>query len=265
MTLQSGSQRSSIRRRLLDFEIGLDRATSDEVIEEGWGTAFLCPSLPHVWDASWLAVERTGLAVDELVTLGDRVLGGTGFEHRTLVICDEADGERLRPEFEALPDWEVERIRYMTWRGDSGREAAAAVRETTLDAILPLRRELTRESMPPGSDRLQQTLDELREMDRRFGEAGGDRWFVAPPEQPAAACRLLAGAGIAQVEDVGTLAPSRQRGLAQSVVLAALAEARALDPELIFLSADAADWPQLIYEKLGFETVGELHIPRKKP
>jgi ribosomal protein S18 acetylase RimI-like enzyme len=182
------------------------------------------------------------------------------------VLCDEADGERLRPGFEALPDWEVERVRYMAWRGGTGREPAAAVRETTLAEILPLRRELTRESMPQGSDYLEATLDQLLEMDRRFGDAAGDRWFVAPGDgEPAAACRLLAGDGIAQVEDVGTLEPARERGLAQSIVLAALAAARALDPELIFLSADAADWPQLIYEKLGFETVGELHIPRRNP
>jgi hypothetical protein len=256
---------AAIRRRLLDFEIGLDRQTCDEVIEEDWGTAFLCPSLPQVWDASWLAVEQTGLSAEELIALGDRVLGGAGFEHRTLVLCEEADGERLRPQFEALPGWEVERVRYMAWRGETGRKAAVSVRETPLAEILTLRRELTRESMP-ASERLEQTLDQLQEMDRRFGEAGGDRWFVAPPDgEPAAACRLLAGAGIAQVEDVGTLEPARERGLGQSVVLAALAEAGALNPELIFLSADAADWPQLIYEKLGFEAVGELHIPRKKP
>ena len=254
------------RRRLLDFEIGLDRQTSDEVAEEDWGTAFLCPSLPQVWDASWLAVEQTGFSAQELIELGDRVLGGAGFAHRTLVLCDEADGERLRPAFEALPGWEVERVRYMAWRGDTGREGAAAVRETALAEILPLRRELARESMPLGSDRLEQALDQLLEMDRRFGEPGGDRWFVAPGEgEPLAACRLLAGEGIAQVEDVGTLKPARERGLGQAIVLAALAAARALGPELIFLSADAADWPQLMYEKLGFETVGDLHIPRRKP
>jgi GNAT superfamily N-acetyltransferase len=257
---------TATRRRLLEFEMGLDRQANDEVVEHEWGAAFLSPSLPHVWDVSWLAVERTGLAAAELVELGDEVLGGAGFAHRTLVICDEADGARLRPQFDALPGWEVERVRYMTWRGDSGRKAAAAVRETPLAEILPLRRELIRESMPSGASRPEQTLDELLEMDRRFGEAGGDRWFVAPAEgDPAAACRLFDVDGIAQIEDVGTLGPQRQRGLAQSIVLAALAEARAPEPELIFLTADAADWPQLMYEKLGFEPVGELHIPRRKP
>lgn len=257
---------AAIRHRLLEFEIGLDRRTCDRVVEEEWGTAFLTPSLPLVWDASWLAIERTGLAAAELAALGDRVLGGAGFAHRTLVLCDEGDGARVAPELEALTGWEIERVRYMSWRGAGGREPSTAVDEVAMDEILPLRRQLIRESMPPGSERLEETLDQLLELEGRFGGAGGDRWFVALLEgEPAAACRLLAAEGIVQVEDVATLEAARERGLGQAVVLAALEQARALAPELIFLSADATDWPQLMYEKLGFETVGELHIPRFKP
>lgn len=256
---------ATIRRRLLDFEIGLSRRTCDEVREEDWGVALLTPSLPQVWDASWLAIERAGLAVEELVALGDRVLGGAGFEHRTLLLCDTADGPRLRPEFEALPGWEVERVLYMTWREDTGREPAATVGEVPFAAAMPLRRELVRESMPPGVERLKETAEQLLERNRRAGAVAGDRWFLSPAGEPASACCLLAGEGVAQVEDVGTLERARERGLAQAVVLAALAEARALAPELIFIAADAADWPQLMYAKLGFEMVGEVHILRRQP
>lgn len=253
-------------RRLLEFEIGLARRTCDEVVEAGWGTAFLSSSLPQVWDASWLAVEETGLAAGELIALGDRVLGEAGFGHRTLLLCDEADGARVGPEVEALPGWEAERVLYMTWRGDSGREPAAPVDEFGFAEALPLRRELIRESMPPGSELLDETVEQLLERNRRLGEAAGDRWFVAPADgEPASACCLLAGDGIAQVEDVGTLERARERGLAQAVVLAALAEARASRAAPIFLIADAADWPLLMYAKLGFESVGELHILRKRP
>jgi hypothetical protein len=48
-------------------------------------------------------------------------------------------------------------------------------------------------------------------------------------------------------------------------VWAALGAAQALEPELIFLCADAADWPQLMYAKLGFEAVGDVHILRRQP
>ncbi|HEX3239062.1 MAG TPA: GNAT family N-acetyltransferase [Solirubrobacterales bacterium] len=254
-----------LSRRLLEFEIGLDRRTCDRVVEQDWGAAFLSPSLPLIWDANWLAIERTGLSAEELVALGDEALGGAGFSHRTLALCDEADGARLAPEFEALPGWEVERNRHMVWRPQQGGQPSAPTAEMTMEAIQPLRRELIRESMPAGADLLEQTVDQLLELEDRFGVAGGDRWFVAPPEDPTSACRLLSGGGIAQVEDVGTLEAARGRGLAQSVVRAALDAAQALAPELTFLCADADDWPQLFYAKLGFEAVGDVHILRRKP
>jgi N-acetylglutamate synthase-like GNAT family acetyltransferase len=252
--------------RLLDFELGLARRTCDEVVEADWGTAFLSPSLSHVWDASWLAVEETGLAAEKLIALADRVLGDAGFEHRTLLLCDEADGARVRPEVEALPGWEVERVLYMTWRSDTGHEPATPVAELGFAEVMALRSELIRESMPAGIEALDETVGQLLERNRRLGEAAGDRWFVAPAgSERASACCLLTGDGVAQVEDVGTLESARERGLAQAVVLAALAEARALEAELIFLIAEAADWPQLMYAKLGFEAVGELHILRRRP
>lgn len=255
------------RDRLLEFEIGLDRRTCDRVAAHEWGTAFLSPSLPLIWDASWLAIERTGLSAEELIALGDEVLGAAGFAHRTLVLCDEADGDRVAPQFEALPGWEVERNRFMVWRPRPGERRALLATELTMDSIRPLRRELIRESMPADIDNLEQTVDQLLELEDRFGDAGGDRWFVAPPDEPASACRLLSGAGIAQVEDVGTREAARGRGLAQAVVLAALGAAQALEPEpeLIFLCADGADWPQLMYAKLGFEAVGDVHVLRRTP
>lgn len=257
----------ALRRRLLDFEIGLDRAISDEAIEEEWGATFLCPSTPLVWDNSWIAIERSGVSVTEAIELSDVALGGAGFEHRTIVVCDEADGERLLPEFEDRPDWEVEIGRYMTWRGDSGRQPAAAVRETRFAEIEPLRRQLSREDLRGRVEQhVEETAEQLLELERRYGAAGGDRWFVADgPEGPAAACRLLAGPGIQQVEDVATLESARERGLAQAVVLAAVEQAKAAEPEVIFLVADGRDWPQLMYAKLGFEPIGDVHIFRRNP
>jgi hypothetical protein len=40
------------------------------------------------------------------------------------------------------------------------------------------------------------------------------------------------------------------------LVLRAAAESRAAGNDLTFLVADADDWPQRLYERLGFETVG---------
>jgi len=252
-------------RRLLDFELGLARRTCDEVVEANWGTAFLAPSLPQVWDASWLAVEETGLSAEELIALGDRLLGEAGFAHRTILLCDEADGARVGAELEALPGWEVERLHYMTHDDGIGRGPSTPVTELELAETLDLRRHLIREWLPDDEQR-DATVEQLLERNRRLCEVAGDRWFVASAEdEQASTCCLLAGEVIAQVEDVGTLERARGRGLAQSVVLAALAEAHALGPDLIFLVADADDWPLSMYTKLGFKTVSELYIMRRTP
>jgi len=80
------------------------------------------------------------------------------------------------------------------------------------------------------------------------------------------ACRLLRdGNGIGQVEEVGTLTRARERGYAKATVLAAIAAAQAAGDETIFLTAEAADWPQLFYARLGFETVGEITVLRRRP
>jgi GNAT superfamily N-acetyltransferase len=264
-----GSAATSDRDALLAFELALDEQVCDEVRRESWGRAFLTPSAPLVWDANWVAIERAGLSVDEVVAIADEVLGGAGFDHRTVCGSDEADGRRLGEAVEAeparWPGWEVERTRYMLWRGGEV-SALPGVREVGLDEIEELRSALIRESMPPEVEELEATVDQLLELERRNGIAAGDRWFVAPAAgEPLAACRLLRGEGIAQVEDVATREDARERGYAKAIVLATVAAAQAAGATTIFLTAEAADWPQLMYAKLGFEAVGDLTILRRRP
>jgi hypothetical protein len=48
-------------------------------------------------------------------------------------------------------------------------------------------------------------------------------------------------------------------------VTAAIAAAQAAGDRAVFLTADAADWPQLLYARMGFETVGDLTVLRRRP
>jgi GNAT superfamily N-acetyltransferase len=273
------------RDGLLACELWLDERVCDEVRWESWGRAFLSPATPLIWDANWVGIEQAELGVDEVVAIADEVLGGEGFEHRTVCALDEADGRRLGEALEAeparWPGWEVERTRYMLWRGgeveppavSSQKSADSAqkceldlVREVGLDEIEGLRAALIRESMPREVEELDATVGQLLELERRYGRAAGDRWFVAPATgEPLAACRLLRGEGFGQVEDVATRADARERGYAKAIVLATVAAAQAAGETTIFLTAEAADWPQLMYAKLGFETVGDLTILRRRP
>ncbi|HYT27333.1 MAG TPA: GNAT family N-acetyltransferase, partial [Actinomycetota bacterium] len=60
----------------------------------------------------------------------------------------------------------------------------------------------------------------------------------------------------AQVEDVATLEAHRGRGYASAVVLRAVEAARHAGCDLVFLVADADDWPKELYRRLGFDDLG---------
>ncbi len=281
--MDDGATRSETRERdeLLAFELSLDERVVDEVHRLPWGRLFLTPSAPLIWDSNWVAVEQVGLSIDQLVAIADDALGGEGFGHRTIGFVDQADGRRVRETVEAegslWPRWEVEQTRYMVWRGgevevssqkpadSAGKCELAGAREVRLAEIEGLRKALIGESMPADGGGAA-AVEQLYELDRRYGEVAGDRWFVAPAEgEPMSACRLLRGGDIGQVEEVGTLSPAREHGYAKATVLAAIAAAQAAGDRTIFLTAEAADWPQLFYARLGFETVGEITVLRRRP
>jgi GNAT superfamily N-acetyltransferase len=251
-----------MRDRLLDFELAIDERSNEEVVEFEWGRTFLSPTLPLAWDANWALIERTGMTALEVVAAADESLAGC--EHRAVAIKDEAEGVRLAPEIAAIPGWATETNLYMAWR-DTETARSDDVRECTLSDCEHLRLELIRGEFPPEMPDLDETARQLLEMNRRSSAAAGDRWFVAPAQQPAAACCLLSGPDVGQVEDVGTLASARGNGYAKAVISAALAASRQAGREVTFIVADAEDWPRLMYERLGFEPCGALHIFRRAP
>lgn len=255
----------ALRAAAYGIEARTAAAVCDAERAEAWGRVHLTPSLPLVWDASLIELRAAGLGVGEVVALADAALGAAGLAHRTVVVADEAEGRRLAAELTAAPGWEAERTLYMAWREGDERRAPAAAREAPLSEIATLRGELIESWLRAGEPH-GETVAQLLERDRRLGEFGGDRWFVAPDgDDPAAACRLLRDAGVAQVEDVGTLPRARGRGLAQAVVLAAIAAARRAGDETIVIAADADDWPRQLYAKLGFAPVGEATVLRRLP
>lgn len=254
----------ALRAAAYGVEARTAAAVCDAEHATDWGRIYLTPSLPLVWDASLIELQAVGLALAEM-ELADRAMDGHGFEHRTVVVADEADGRRLAAELAAAPGWSAERTLYMAWEEDRvERRPQATAREAPLREIASLRGELIESWLRPGEP--QETVAQLLERDRRLGEFAGDRWFVAPDAgEPAAACRLLRVDGVAQVEDVGTLPRARRRGLAQAVVLAAVAAARNDGADPIVIAADADDWPHRLYAELGFATVGEATVLRRLP
>ena len=126
------------------------------------------------------------MSAAEVVAAADESLAG--YEHRAVAIKDEAEGARLAPEITAIPGWEAETNLYMVWR-ETGIARGDDVRECALSECEDLRRELIRGEFPPEMPDLDATADQLLEMNRRFSDAAGDRWFVAP--RAATGGRLL--------------------------------------------------------------------------
>jgi ribosomal protein S18 acetylase RimI-like enzyme len=253
----------ALLRRCIAFELERDLEIAERVERYPWGRSFLSPTIPLVWDASWILVEQAGMSAAQVVEAADEAIGSEGMRHRTVVVLDDSDGARLVPGFAAL-GWDIDRAVYMVWRRAPDRGSQIDVAERPLDEILGLRRGLIRTGLL-GTEKAE-TVEQLLEWDRRIGESDGDRWFVAPVDgEPASGCRLLARDGIGQVEDVGTLPEARGRGFARAVTLAAARASRADGNGLTYLGAEADNWPRRLYTKLGFDEVGYLHEFQRKP
>jgi GNAT superfamily N-acetyltransferase len=246
--------------RITDYLRRSEAAIVDDVRPVTHGTALLTPSLPLVWQLNAVRVEELDAPAEDLLVVADEVLGHAG--HRKLVVHDEQAGARLAPTL-ANDGWNVYRLLVMVRDQPSERRAepglgAEVDRATGARALAAFRREQPFGWQP-------EAVDQLHAMDERYGRALHARDFAAPPDEPAAACRLYTADGLAQVDEVGTLERRRNRGYATAAVLSAVETAVAEGCDPIFLLTDAADWPQQLYGRLGFSPVGLLYEFLKLP
>jgi ribosomal protein S18 acetylase RimI-like enzyme len=259
------SDDGALLARILDWEVERENRIAEQVEGHAWGRAFLSPAVPLVWDANWILIEQTGMAVEEIIAAADQSIGSAGMRHRTVLATEPEDGRRLMPEFESR-GWGIEPGLRMVVRRAPDKESEIEVVERRMDEIAELRAELIRTQLAELGIRDEDVTEQLLEWERRIGVCDGDRWFVAPANgEPASACRLLARDGIGQVEDVGTLPEARGQGLARAVTLAAVRASENDGNQLTFLAAAADDWPRLLYDKLGFDEVGSLYAFRRRP
>jgi ribosomal protein S18 acetylase RimI-like enzyme len=257
----SGSSDPQLLRRLIDLELELERDSSD-VREYDWGVLVMNSETPDMWSGNYLEVRTTDLDAAALARLADEVQGPLeGIEHRDVVPADPGYADELVAGFEALEGWIVSRSLYMVLARDPDRDAGAA-REVTRAEVAGVRRAVA-EADPNFT---QPAVEQRLIRDGRLDAAGDGRWFAAPPDgPPGAACVLYRRAGVGQVETVVTHPEHRGQGLASAVVTAAANASRERGDELTFIVADAEDWPWKLYERLGFDRVGEFCTFLRKP
>ena len=224
------------------------------------GVAFFTPAHPTKWDRNLLLVEdATGLSAAELIAEAERLQAPAGLRHRKIE-CHRG-GDALVDDFKAA-GWSADRVVVMVLRpgADQRGEAHALVREVEFPAVRSLMEQWYGEAMSEAEAR------DLADADADTAQTSGARFFLAERDGlPAACCMLLPGDGVGQVEEVYTAKPYRGARLASAVVRAAIAAARERGDDLIMIMADAEDWPQRLYERLGFETVDEYRSFTRKP
>jgi ribosomal protein S18 acetylase RimI-like enzyme len=232
----------------------IDERTAERLEPTPYGPVVVDTRLARVHDLNFLRAENPGNATAaELAAEAERVQAAAGIGHRRVNIRNEEQRERLEPQFVAL-GWQPERFVLMVERLEPDRPAEHDVRELDEQTLRPLWAEAIR-TEPHGKD--ERLVEQILEHRRRISEAVPTRLFAAEADGKLVAhTELYSEDGVGQVENVATLPNYRNRGLARALVLCAVAESHAAGNDLTFLVADADDWPQRLYEKLGFETTG---------
>jgi ribosomal protein S18 acetylase RimI-like enzyme len=238
-----------------------EESTSTRVERSRFGTALFNDDFPSYWDGNFLRVERPAEATAaQLIAETDRLY--QGFDHREIVVQEEAAGSRWAATF-ARDGWEVDRLVFMVQRRDADREAVVEVEECTFDEVYPLMLETNLHSHGRMTPAAAETNAAVR---RVFVDVAGARFFVARVDGMLAGFgELYVHDGVAELDDVHTLERFRRRGIARAVVGHAVREARGGGADLVFLIADDADWPKVLYAKLGFDPVGRFWQFTKPP
>jgi ribosomal protein S18 acetylase RimI-like enzyme len=230
------------------FDAALQERTAQRVEHFELGAALLSPDLPRVYDANFVRLDRgyEELAAEELVALADS--HQAGLAHRKVVMPGGRAGRRLAGELGSA-GWAHTETVVMRYEGALGDAAADA------ELVDPraLRGARAAAMARNGSEVARQVADYTE----RLAAACDSRAFAAFADGGIASfCVLLEEGGVAEIDEVTTLAPFRRRGLGNAVVRAALAASVASGHELTYVVAAAGDWPRGWYERLGFRELG---------
>jgi GNAT superfamily N-acetyltransferase len=235
-------------------------AVAEQVTAVPVGSVLRSDRLPAALQANCVIVHEPVRRPEgtELIALADLMHGHLA--QRRVVVEDEALAVELAESFQ-LAGWLVERQVVMALHerpAEPGPAAGApAIGPLSAQEAQEIEARIDREAM----DQLGLTDERLLEdqlayleamraarRGRCFGRAG------------ASTCTLLSDGATVQIEEVGTVPEARGRGLARATVQAAIDAAAGEGRALTFLIADADDWPQAFYARLGFEPVGTRHV-----
>lgn len=242
--------------RIHAFRAALQEAVAERRVDGALGTGLFADSVREIYDLNYVRVDRTA-DVAGVVAETDALM--EDFFHARVVVehPDEATAETF-----SAHGWTVTPHLIMAHtRAPDRLVDTRAVREVSFDELVPARLEATLGERW-GDAEIGSLLDDAKRLVMR---AVPTRFFAAFADREVAAyCEVRSADGVAQIEDVNTVARFRGRGLGRAIVQHALEEAHRSN-EIVYLEALAEDWPHELYAKLGFETLGERHFVTRFP
>lgn len=241
-------------RRTVDFRMSFARRQAAVVREVPGGVAVFDPRYPASHEHNQLIIDGTPPA--GLPALADHVLGG--LPYRRITFLDDDAGAACAPALTAA-DYVQDTELVMIHAGDAPVPGKLADQVTVPELLPALTRQLSA-WMPGALDSVIYQLAERRTARLR----GADQVRFLAARDPGGAIVSWAdlyldpAGGIAQIEDVMTADEHTRRGYADTVIATALHLAAGCD--LVFLLADAGDWPRTWYARRGFAQAGRCHV-----
>jgi GNAT superfamily N-acetyltransferase len=227
-------------------------ATADVATPIEPGIVVSTPSLSVVWAVNQVRVAER-LTHRQLVDLAEEWMAGSRYRH--IAVEDQRTGPELEEAFRAA-GWKVERDVVMVLSGPADRPSETGVADDAgEDEVAEIMRRWYGDDEPSTTE-----IDQLLEYGRRESRALGDRLLGvrSGDGQLVAITKLRSDGRTAQVEDVYTVPEARGRGFARALISRAVDLACGAGNDLVFIVADDADWPKLLYERLGFRSAGFL-------
>jgi N-acetylglutamate synthase-like GNAT family acetyltransferase len=238
------------------FRLSFARRQAAVVNEVPGGVAVFDPRYAESHDNNQLFIDRADSA-SEVTALAEKALGH--LPYRRITILDDASGSACAPALTA-DGYQHDTELVMTHSGAAGPLPGRLAESVTVPELRPaLIRQLCA-WMPQAGDAV---IDQLA--DRRTARLRGadEVRFLAARDADGSIASwadlyLDAAAGIAQIEDVMTAEAYTRRGHADTVIATALHQATGYG--LVFLLADADDWPRTWYARRGFTAIGRSHV-----
>ncbi|HVQ86864.1 MAG TPA: GNAT family N-acetyltransferase [Actinomycetes bacterium] len=193
------------------------------------------------------------------VLAGIRQLTSEGRHAHTHLVVDDAGTLAARLE-QPLADEGMKRenLEILLWTSDIDRPAdpSVTVQEVTgqiLDTAVWSDWERDLPQAPP--DTIRQLVERRSALEKAVDTT---HLAVLDADRVVSRASVYHENGVGQIEDVNTQPDYQGRGYARATVLAGVDLLRGLGCDLIFLEADADDWPRELYFRLGFTHLAPL-------